>query len=181
MSNPQLAKLVPEHGPRLLALSCDLMWATAWMQDANEVIAPLLGLPELPVVDLPDAPERDEAGVLHWKTRALIETAAGRPFIWVDDEITDLDRHGYRRTTADEPYFTVSILRSASSTRTSPYSIIGCGMRLARTRVGHRWSATRGPASLGSRPALPSAFRGRRPQVPHQRSPRSAAPAENDD
>ncbi|MFJ6943300.1 HAD domain-containing protein [Streptomyces wuyuanensis] len=91
-SNPQLAKVVPGHGPRLLALPCDLIWATAWMHDANEVIAPLLGLPELPVADLPDAPEEDETGVLHWKTRTLVETAAGRPFLWVDDEISDLDR-----------------------------------------------------------------------------------------
>jgi hypothetical protein len=92
LSNPQLAKLVPQHGPRLLALPCDLMWATAWMEDANDVIAPLLGLPKLPVVDLPDAPAEDETDVLHWKTRTLVEAAAGRPFIWVDDEITDLDR-----------------------------------------------------------------------------------------
>ncbi|TJZ57492.1 hypothetical protein FCH28_05305 [Streptomyces piniterrae] len=92
VSNPQLAKLVPAHGSRLLAMPCDLMWATAWMHDANEVIAPLLRLPRLPVVDLPDAPEEDETGVLHWKTRTLVETAAGRPFAWVDDEISDLDR-----------------------------------------------------------------------------------------
>jgi len=31
-------------GRRLLALACDLVWATAWIHDANEVIAPLLGL-----------------------------------------------------------------------------------------------------------------------------------------
>ncbi len=91
-SNPQLARVTPGHGPRLLALPCDLMWATAWMHDANEVMAPLLGLPELPVADLPDAPEEDEPDVLHWKTRTLVETAAGRPFVWVDDEISDLDR-----------------------------------------------------------------------------------------
>jgi hypothetical protein len=91
-ANPQLAKLDPSHGPRLLATSCELMWATAWMHDANEVIAPLLGLPALPVVDLPDAPEEDDPGILHWKTRALAETAAGRPFIWLDDEITEIDR-----------------------------------------------------------------------------------------
>jgi hypothetical protein len=91
-SNPQLAKLVPAHGPRLLAFSCDLMWATAWMADANDVIAPLLGLPRLPVVDFPAIPEEDEPDVLHWKTPALVEAAAGRPFVWLDDEITDLDR-----------------------------------------------------------------------------------------
>lgn len=59
------------------------------MEDANEVIAPLLGLPALPVAALP---EEDVTGVLHWKTRALVQAAAGRPFIWVDDEITDPDR-----------------------------------------------------------------------------------------
>jgi HAD domain in Swiss Army Knife RNA repair proteins len=92
LANPQLAKLVPEHGARLLALPCELVWATAWMDDANEVIAPLLGLPQLPVADLPDVPEEDEIGVLHWKTRTLVESAAGRPFVWLDDEITEIDR-----------------------------------------------------------------------------------------
>ncbi|MEV6379992.1 hypothetical protein AB0M31_11305 [Streptomyces sp. NPDC051773] len=91
-SNPQLAKIDRAHGLRLLGLTCEPMWATAWMDDANEVIAPLLGLPRWPVVDLPEAPEEDRADLLHWKTRALVRTAAGRPFIWLDDEITGLDR-----------------------------------------------------------------------------------------
>ena len=92
LSNPQLAKLDRRHGPRLLALQCDLVWATAWMHDANEVIAPLLGLPQLPVAELPEAPDEDQPGLLHWKTQALVQAAAGRPFAWADDEITDLDR-----------------------------------------------------------------------------------------
>jgi hypothetical protein len=29
---------------------------------------------------------------LHWKTRRLVEWANGRPFIWVDDEISAMDR-----------------------------------------------------------------------------------------
>lgn len=99
-SNPQLAMIVREHGPRLLALPCELMWATAWMADANEVIAPLIGLPELPVVDLGELPgiddpvwsEKDATAELNWKTRTLVELAAGRPFIWVDDEIAEVDR-----------------------------------------------------------------------------------------
>ncbi|HET9894541.1 MAG TPA: HAD domain-containing protein [Streptosporangiaceae bacterium] len=91
-SNPQLPKIDRRHGPRLLDLHCDLVWATAWMHYANEVIAPLLGLPQLPAADLPEAPDEDQSAVLHWKTRALIEAAGGRPFAWVDDEITDLDR-----------------------------------------------------------------------------------------
>ncbi|OJF10746.1 HAD domain-containing protein [Couchioplanes caeruleus] len=87
--NPLLDRLDPRHGSRLSALPCELVWATTWMSDANDVIAPALGLPALPVVDWPD---EDEDGPLHWKTRALVGWAAGRPFVWIDDEITDADR-----------------------------------------------------------------------------------------
>jgi hypothetical protein len=90
--NPRLGRLDRAHGARLLAMPCDLVWATAWMHDANEVIAPLLGLPPLPVAELPEAPLEDPVDVLHWKTKALVESAGGRPFVWVDDEIADIDR-----------------------------------------------------------------------------------------
>lgn len=53
-ANPLLARLDPGHGPRLLRLPCDLVWATAWMQEANTYIAPRLGLPDLPVVIRPE-------------------------------------------------------------------------------------------------------------------------------
>jgi len=89
--NPLLARLDPDDGPRLLALGCELVWATTWMADANEVIAPLIGLPDLPLVEWSDAAD-DEGGPLHWKTRDLVDWAAGRPFVWVDDEIADADR-----------------------------------------------------------------------------------------
>ena len=94
-ANPLLARINPEHGPRLRALPCELVWATTWMADANEYVAPRLGLPALPVVDRPepsDEDERAERAGLHWKTRTLVDRAAGRPFVWVDDEITDTDR-----------------------------------------------------------------------------------------
>ena len=94
-SNPLLARINPEHGPRLAALPCELVWATTWMHDANECVAPRLGLPPLTVVLWPepsDLDERDERDGLHWKTRALVDRAAGRPFAWVDDEVTDTDR-----------------------------------------------------------------------------------------
>jgi hypothetical protein len=89
-ANPLLARLDPTLGRRLLALPCDLVWATTWMADANEVIAPRIGLPDLPIVQWPDTDEPE--GGLHWKTRGLVTWAAGRPFVWVDDEITDADR-----------------------------------------------------------------------------------------
>ncbi|MDQ0938793.1 hypothetical protein QFZ67_000498 [Streptomyces sp. V1I1] len=94
-SNPLLARINPKLGPRLTALPCDLVWATTWMAEANECIAPRIGLPELAVVIWPEPSDQDEQDGrdgLHWKTRALVDWAAGRSFVWVDDEITDIDR-----------------------------------------------------------------------------------------
>jgi len=94
-ANPLLARINPAQGARLMALPCELVWATTWMADANESIAPRIGLPELAVVVWPepsDEDEQDEWDGLHWKTRTLVDRAAGRSFIWVDDEITDTDQ-----------------------------------------------------------------------------------------
>lgn len=98
--NPQLAAIDRAHGPRLLALGCDLVWATAWMQDANTVVAPILELPDLPVAEMGELPgledpfwaDEDPAAELSWKTRHLCRIADGRPFIWIDDELTAIDR-----------------------------------------------------------------------------------------
>ncbi|SCG44216.1 hypothetical protein GA0070614_1186 [Micromonospora coxensis] len=46
-ANPLLAGLDAQHGRRLAALPCDLVWATTWMAEANEVLAPRFGLPQL--------------------------------------------------------------------------------------------------------------------------------------
>ena len=50
-----------------LSLPGELVWASTWMAEANEVLAPRLGLPVLPVVDWPDTDEEPQHGV-HWKT-----------------------------------------------------------------------------------------------------------------
>ncbi|MFV2096285.1 HAD domain-containing protein [Micromonospora sp. LOL_014] len=92
IGNPLLERVDPQDGRRLLALDCQLVWATTWMAEANDVVAPLLGLPELPVVPWPDSDDEPPRGV-HWKTPFLTGWAAGRTFVWLDDEITDLDRH----------------------------------------------------------------------------------------
>lgn len=80
------------HGVRLRALSArySLVWATTWEEEANVWIGPRLGLPRLPFVSwrarLP-GPEGT-----YWKTRSVLEYAAGLPFAWVDDEIGSADR-----------------------------------------------------------------------------------------
>ncbi|MFE2476788.1 hypothetical protein [Streptomyces sp. NPDC059389] len=91
-ANPLLARLDPALGPRLLALPCELVWATTWMAGANAWVAPRIGLPDLPMVSWPDPSEEEDHGRTHWKTPALAAYAAGRPFAWVDDEITPADR-----------------------------------------------------------------------------------------
>lgn len=89
-AHPLLDRIDPGLGARLASLDCELVWATTWLDDANTCVAPWLGLPPLPVVDWPDAD--DAPARLHWKTRPLVAWAAGRPFVWLDDELTAVDR-----------------------------------------------------------------------------------------
>ncbi|MFF1817333.1 HAD domain-containing protein [Kribbella sp. NPDC058245] len=93
--NPLLGRINPALGPRLSALGCALVWATTWTTGANDHLSPRLGLPDLPVVDWPDPSDDDPIGI-HWKTPTLVAWAAGRPFIWLDDEVTDRDRSWVR-------------------------------------------------------------------------------------
>ncbi|MFJ6605790.1 HAD domain-containing protein [Streptomyces lydicus] len=94
-ANPLLARVDPTVGRRLAALGYELVWATTWGEEANECIAPRIGLPPLRVIPWPEPSEVEERDVLagrHWKTRPIVAWAAGRAFAWVDDEITRADR-----------------------------------------------------------------------------------------
>lgn len=81
------------HGTELLALAgwYELVWATTWKGEANELVGPHLGLPELPFIDWPVMHGASPRGTF-WKTQYVLDYAAGRPFAWIDDEITELDR-----------------------------------------------------------------------------------------
>lgn len=83
--------LNPGHGPALAALPFDLVWATTWEEEANDFVAPLLGLPALPFIAWPEPRPRPDGGVF-WKTPEIVAGAGYRPFAWVDDQITDADR-----------------------------------------------------------------------------------------
>lgn len=95
--------LNPSHGPALLGLGFDLVWATTWESEANRLIGPHIGIPDLPYVafDRIPAPSPDRTVLdtspgpdsTYFKTAQLVRWADGRPFVWVDDEITDTDTH----------------------------------------------------------------------------------------
>jgi hypothetical protein len=61
----------------------------SWQQPHGHLV---LGLPRLPVADLPDYAGDIVEGSLQWKTKALVRIADGRPFVWIDDVIGEADR-----------------------------------------------------------------------------------------
>ena len=77
--------LSARHGVWLNALAdrFDLVWATTWEDDANRLIAPLIGLPtDLPVIRFGD-PERPGT----WKLPDVAAYVGDRPAAWVDDDL----------------------------------------------------------------------------------------------
>jgi hypothetical protein len=78
--------LNPNHGALLTRFAADhgfeLAWATTWQHDANTMISPRVGLPELPVIEFDGHP--GTAG--GWKFPAVLDYAAGRPLAWLDDD-----------------------------------------------------------------------------------------------
>jgi len=89
--HPLLVRLDPRCGARIAALPCRPVWATTWEHEANVCVAPLLGLPPLPVLEEPEDAAAPPPGV-HWKAPLLVAHADGGAFAWVDDEIGAADR-----------------------------------------------------------------------------------------
>ncbi|GAA2138139.1 hypothetical protein GCM10009760_19210 [Kitasatospora kazusensis] len=86
--------LSARHGDwlRELAEAYELCWATTWEEDANTHVAPVLGLPPLPVVRFAgDKPQPGDPRMRLMelfsgaKWAPLLRHAGGRPFAWVDD------------------------------------------------------------------------------------------------
>ena len=63
---------------RLLRLDAEIVWCTTWEHDAPRHIAPLVGAPDLRVLDLSP----------RWKPAAIAEELRRRPqpWVWIDDD-----------------------------------------------------------------------------------------------
>lgn len=88
-------RLRASDGLELRKLKCELIWATAWEEEANDWIGCHINLPKLPHINWID---KDHWNVerLHWKTKRIVQWMnryrPGQPFMWLDDEITKKDR-----------------------------------------------------------------------------------------
>lgn len=84
--------LHPGHGAMLLDFveraGMELVWCTTWEHDANTMIGPVVGLPELPVIEW-------GFSAIMWKFNGVLEYAPGRPLAWLDD---DFGRYKTERT-----------------------------------------------------------------------------------
>ena len=126
--NPFTAQVVPEgfsehrlngmrvllsarHGIWLRELSAefDLTWATTWEEDANTVIAPLLGLSELPYIRFSPPDPTYEGYTL--KLPDVIAFVGDRPLAWVDDDLSADVRYWshWRRTQLGIPTLLVDV------------------------------------------------------------------------
>jgi HAD domain in Swiss Army Knife RNA repair proteins len=105
--------LHPSHGALLLGLAADLtaelVWLTSWNHHANDWIAPAIGLPPLPVINVAP-PAGVRPATQHWKRPAVAEWAAGRPLAWLDDEFqADDARWAADRTAARQRTLLVNV------------------------------------------------------------------------
>jgi len=60
----------------------DVVWASGWGENANRVLSPFFGLPELPLVDLPPIPFEPLE-----KVPGVALVAGDRSAAWVDDNL----------------------------------------------------------------------------------------------
>jgi hypothetical protein len=77
--------LNPLHGPWLREVrdaGAELVWATSWGPRAVEWIAPRLGLPDMPVIDVPN-----QAPGFGWSAKQgpIRRWVGERPLAWLDD------------------------------------------------------------------------------------------------
>lgn len=99
---PYRVWLNPLHGAQLLDFvlehDMELVWATTWEHDANTMIGPVIGLPELPVIEWGFT-------AIMWKFNGVLEYAGDRPLAWLDDDfgLFETEREWFEKERGDVP------------------------------------------------------------------------------
>ena len=95
-------RLAQVHGDWLRELDSyfTMVWATGWGADANRLLCPFYGLPELPMIPLPQG--KYEPSV---KVKRIEDYVGKRATAWVDDVVTE----EFRRWVVDRPYPTLLV------------------------------------------------------------------------
>jgi hypothetical protein len=105
-------RLCPAHGSWLheLATRFEIVWATAWGAEANRLLAPVLRVPEFPVIAFPPVPfhPRD-------KLPPISSYAGNRPLAWIDDALTP-EAHAWAATRR-QPTLLISVDPAEGLTR----------------------------------------------------------------
>ncbi len=121
------------HGLKLmhaaLATGAELAWATRWHGVANQVVSPLLGLPQMPVIPFPRT----------GKAEAVVPWTQGRPFAWLDDEPGLAETTG--RLAGDQPHLVVRVDERTGLTDEN----ISAGAGMAAERCRSLTTVTRWP------------------------------------
>lgn len=91
-----------QHGGMLMSLAKEtdgeLVWCTMWELDANKMIGPRIGLPEIPTIQF-------GFKGFQWKYNAVLDYTAGRKFVWFDDEFDNFkDERKWFESKKKEPY-----------------------------------------------------------------------------
>ncbi len=80
-------RLSPGMGQALATLPAEIVWLTTWEHNADQLIAPLVGLPRGLRVLSP--PSGAKTGTPLWKLDALRQSVSlnPTPFVWLDDDL----------------------------------------------------------------------------------------------
>lgn len=80
---PHCISLAAGERIRRLEAHYELFWASGWEGRANDHLPNLIGVPELPHLELDGKPDDEE----HWKLGPIAEYAGHRPLAWIDDNL----------------------------------------------------------------------------------------------
>ena len=123
----------PAHGRLLRELAAvtgaQLAWATTLEEAANRYVAPLLGLPALPVVTPAPAGE---------KAPHVVPWTDGRPWVWLDNDKEELATASRLARAAGQPHLCVAV---------NPAT----GLTARRAELPRAWLAGKHPAKTAGR------------------------------